>query len=871
MSVAGGQATELDRMAPFSTLLTCLQGESAPGLDVSSFASATDRGQFGQVDRLGEILEDHSRQRPLLVLIDDAQWMDEMTAFALRILVPGLSSSPVVWLLSRRRLSGRRPPQEAIDWLIDQGTRLLPLEPLDDDAVAQICETVLGAIPDSGVLSLVSRCSGNPFLLRELLTTLSDAGQLAVSDGTATIVRGTLPANFVSAVGARLRELSEDARKLLEAGAVLSRPFTAHEAARLMGFSAVGLLSAVKEAIEGGTLVDQGSNLVFRHDLIREAVYDELPGPVLSVLHREAADVVREEGRSAIEVVEHLVRSGRHIDHQMVGTMRDEVKKVAEGAPSSAADLILRMVNLLDERDPAGPELVADAVRLLASAGRVGEARDLAKRTLRGGLTAESESGLLLGLAEALKHAGRNAEVVEHTRRALARPDVPDAVRARLLAIHAHGLLYIDDLARADSASRQAEEVAEAAGDLAAMVFGMVARTVTLRARGRLADAVELAREAVQVADRTTSDVRHRHPRLWLAPALGAMDRLAEADAVCEIGQREAGELGTAWSQPLWHYQRARLRIANGRLDDAAAEAEAGLRFAEQLAAYALMVPLLGLLAYIAIQRGEDAAGNAHLDSAGKLVTDGIGGGMEDLGWPMALAQDAAGKPEAAMRTLDEIFRCLPDRMLLLVFDVRASATLVSLAQRVGDSKRAQLVVDTSRALADRNPMVSSFAGAAKHAEGLIKQDLNTLRDAVAAFRRGPRRLGLALALEDTAAAEFDAGNRQGAVKLLEESSEIARISGAHRDLARIQERLTELNIPRKPALHGTSRWNCLTESELRVALLVADGLTNREVAARLFLSPHTVDSHLRHSFTKLGVSSRVELTRQVLANTEDG
>jgi DNA-binding CsgD family transcriptional regulator len=61
--------------------------------------------------------------------------------------------------------------------------------------------------------------------------------------------------------------------------------------------------------------------------------------------------------------------------------------------------------------------------------------------------------------------------------------------------------------------------------------------------------------------------------------------------------------------------------------------------------------------------------------------------------------------------------------------------------------------------------------------------------------------------------------------------------------------------------------WDTLTESELRVVRLVARGLTNRETASRLFLSPHTVDSHLRHSFTKLGVNSRVELTRQVLVH----
>lgn len=869
VAVAGGKATELDRMSPFSTLLNCLNSDLAPGLDISS-ATTPDRGQFCQVDRVAEILEDYARQRPLLVVLDDAQWIDEATALALRILVPGLSSSPVLWLLSRRRGAGQQPAQEAVDWLIGQGTRLCRLDPLDDEAVARICSNVLGAGPDAGLLSIVGRCGGNPFLVRELLGNLLEAHSIDISAGTATLVEDTLPANFVSAVQARLGERSDEARRLLEAGSVLGRPFTVHEVAGLTKNSPVAMLPAIKESIEAGTLVESGSTLEFRHDLIREAVYDQLLGPVRSVLHREAADVLREEGREATEVVEHAIRSGRHIDEGIVATMRDAVRRKAHGAPSNAADLILRMVRLLDERDPACPELIADAVRLLASAGRVEEARNIAERTLAGGgLNAEAEAGLLLGLAEALKHAGRNAEVVEYARRALSRPEVPDGLRARLLAVHAHGLLYADDLDSADKTAQQAEEVGMQAGENAAVVFGMVVRTVALRARGELADAVELAREAVQLADRTTSDARHRHPRLWLAPALGALDRPAEADAVCEIGQREATELGTAWSQPLWHYQRARLRIAAGRLEDAAAEAEAGLRFAEQLGAGALMIPLRGLLAHIAVHRGESLVDNEHLEHAARLVADGIGAGMEDLSWPTALAQDACGEVKAAVRTLDDVYRNLPERMLLLLFDARAAGKLVSLALRVGDHAKAERVVKAAGTLTDTNPSVPMLTGMFEQVDGLLRGDVAALRRAVSEFRRSGCLLALSAAMEDTAAAEREAGNRADAIALLKEASDITAGCGARRDRARIQRVLGELNVASEPIGNHTAPWHCLTDSELRVVHLVAEGLTNREVAARLFLSPHTVDSHLRHSFTKLNVSSRVELTRRILDHRE--
>src|SRR5262249_19574104 len=97
---------------------------------------------------------------------------------------------------------------------------------------------------------------------------------------------------------------------------------------------------------------------------------------------------------------------------------------------------------------------------------------------------------------------------------------------------------------------------------------------------------------------------------------------------------------------------------------------------------------------------------------------------------------------------------------------------------------------------------------------------------------------------------------------------------GATADVARVQGTLRKLGGRRKTALgqaRARSGWAALTESELPVVRLVAAGLTNHEIAARMFLSPHTVDSHLRHAFTKLDVSSRVQLTRLVMIHEADG
>jgi DNA-binding CsgD family transcriptional regulator len=350
------------------------------------------------------------------------------------------------------------------------------------------------------------------------------------------------------------------------------------------------------------------------------------------------------------------------------------------------------------------------------------------------------------------------------------------------------------------------------------------------------------------------------------------VDQFAEADAVYEMGQREADQLDTAWSQHLWHYYRAELRIGAGRLDDANADAEAGLRVCEQLAARALSVPLLGLLGQVAIHQDELAKARNYLHSAEALLADGARAGPEDVAWRLGLLADARGQPQEAVTALAELYDGFPHRLQILTQDPLAGVQLVRIAQRAGAKAQARAAASATRLLADRNPTVTSLAGAAAHAEGLLQGDLITLRSAVRIYRSSPRMLALASALEDTARAEREASHRAAAVELLRLALEHYESCGARRDAVRVTRRLNHLGA--RPAMAKSARvsapWDTLTEAELRVVRLVARGMTNRETASRLFLSPHTVDSHLRHSFTKLAVNSRVELTRQVLIHDRD-
>ena len=160
-------------------------------------------------------------------------------------------------------------------------------------------------------------------------------------------------------------------------------------------------------------------------------------------------------------------------------------------------------------------------------------------------------------------------------------------------------------------------------------------------------------------------------------------------------------------------------------------------------------------------------------------------------------------------------------------------------------------------------PRIVSLAAAASHVRGLLEPSAAALAEAAQLFERAPRPLELATAFEDLGA-ELTATDRESAIDALGRALALYTELGATWDARRVRSRLRELGVRRRlvAAEADTNGWGAMTAAELAVARLVAEGLTNKEVADQLFVSPHTVNSHLRHVFSKLGITSRVELAR---------
>jgi DNA-binding CsgD family transcriptional regulator len=302
-----------------------------------------------------------------------------------------------------------------------------------------------------------------------------------------------------------------------------------------------------------------------------------------------------------------------------------------------------------------------------------------------------------------------------------------------------------------------------------------------------------------------------------------------------------------------------------GRLYDANAMLQG--RFGSQSGSVVTVLDACGVVALgrVSIHIADDRQLRQMVDIAAGMLEERTPGVRRHAAWLLGLRATADGDPGGAHRSLCAMGE--PERKDLLPrlwFDVADEAQMVHMALAVGDRELAESAADRSDRRAKLNPNVNSLLASAAHVRGLLTADADELARAVKLFERSPRRLLLANALEDLGILYIAQEHLTSGVDALDRALVLFAEAGARRDAARVRRRLRELGYRRRlvSSDRPTVGWAALTDSELGVARLVAEGLTNREVAERLFVSPHTVNSHLRQVFAKLGVNSRVALTR---------
>jgi DNA-binding CsgD family transcriptional regulator len=274
----------------------------------------------------------------------------------------------------------------------------------------------------------------------------------------------------------------------------------------------------------------------------------------------------------------------------------------------------------------------------------------------------------------------------------------------------------------------------------------------------------------------------------------------------------------------------------------------------------------LAVLARVDVHRGDLRGAQQHLDDYRRASSPSSG--ARDAGifrWTEALVLAATETPQAACQQLLGLYEALPVTPSLLLEESWAAAWLTRLALSAGDEQRAISSMMCAQWLADGNPGVAAVAAAAAHVRGLLERSPLLLE---AAGRQYPQLWSRGSAWEDQGVICAGRGETEEAIRALGDALDAYEEMGAEHDAARVRSRLRDMGVHRshwRRVERPVCGWQSLTDTELRVAAIVAEGLTNAQVAERLFVSRHTVDFHLRQIFRKLAVRSRTELARAVM------
>jgi predicted ATPase len=329
----GGQAV------PMMTLMSALFAGPSPLLDrakLRELPSAPEQ-RFWLVQELAGLLEAAALAGPLLICLDDLQWADPDTLAAVRSLPGQLADLPVVWIVALRPDGTPGEALATVERLRQSGAHQLDLGPLEPEAVEQVLGDLLSAEADPGLLGLAASTDGNPFLLVELLRGLLDEGRLRFAAGRVQLAGGQLPLRLRESMRARLGYRSPVAQQLAAVAAVLGRGFTHDQLAAMLELPAGALLGPVGELLGVGVIVEDGDQLAFGHDLVREAVLETLPASSRRALQRKAVDVLLAGGAPPLEVARQLADSAEPGDRAAVSLL-SRAAGPARAAPVKDSD-----------------------------------------------------------------------------------------------------------------------------------------------------------------------------------------------------------------------------------------------------------------------------------------------------------------------------------------------------------------------------------------------------------------------------------------------------------------------------------------------------------------------------------------------------
>jgi DNA-binding NarL/FixJ family response regulator len=787
-----------------------------------------------------------ARDGAALVAVDDVQWLDAPTMRALEFAARRLGDAPVRLLVARRSDDDDGFPL-GLDRALLPGriTRLCvpPLEAHDLDLLLR--ERLDLRLPRPALVRLTRITAGNPYYSLEIARGFADGGEL------------TVPRSLADALAARLEDVPAATRRTL-----LLASASVHPTADLVGRAEDGD-GGVAAAIDSGLLRIDGGRLRFGHPLLASVTYER-------ALPRERRDahvcLAAAADAGSEERAVHLARSHDTPDEAVAAELeRVAWSAAARGGPGLAAELAEASARLTEPEDEAARR------RRLASAAQYHEAEgDPARgRALLEQLVAEMRPGperaaLLRTLAD-MSEGSSMDELTRLCEQALGEAESDPALTAEIHTTLAAYTWIAGDLERSLEHSRASVRYAENAGDEArlAIAIGDACNSEALLAlpwsRDAMARALEIERRVAELPpwvrpsyQRAVIAVVTDEPDTagpLLAAELERARRLGNEPGVLHVLLRVADlELRAGrWSEALRAAREAHALARQGGLD--VEEATAGV-------ALALVLAHLGEL-----DEARSLAEAAHRVSEGR----GHRGLAIRCAGALGFVEVSAGRPERALDWLTpagEELRRIGMGELSVSGVVQNEIEALVARGRLDEAEAVAVFVDEKGRPAGRSwhrAVAARGRALVASAQGDVVTAREAIAEALVAHESLPQPFERARTMLAGGAVERRAKHWAVARRHYTAALELLDVLGAARWAELASAELARLP-GRRPRGVG------LTETERRVAKLVADGLANKEVAARLFVSVRTVEANLSRIYAKLGVRSRTELARKLFS-----